>query len=252
MSAELSLAAREVIALWRPAFNWGLAALLALAMAPVAVSHRKFVTARCRDILNGLAGIVAFCFFAALVLVGLGLISAIVVLPIYWITLNHRISSLLQSFGTSLKWVYLGVVGLFLTFIISMAIGSWINRLYWMLRFSIFTRAFSSFMPQGRACSEEDWLQQFKDGNRHHQAYLLSTMSRHNLSLSSDKELLRTIEQCEYHVADEPARGLYWRKRHELEESLKQERVGSVSGTAESIDGDDLGVSRASRESTER
>jgi hypothetical protein len=76
----------------------------------------------------------------------------------------------------------------------------------------------------GRIPATQDaWLAAIREGSPYRQAYLLATLSRDRLGLASPRDLLILIESCEPQVMSEPAQGFYWRRRHELEESLRQE-----------------------------
>jgi len=147
-----------------------------------------------------------------------------------------------NSVTSYLRWIVLGVFGAGVGFLalmvlvwVLMGVREWIGRLYWLLRFSLmelFGRLSFGDLPRSRGV----WLQHFKDGNPYYQAYLLFAVSRHGLELHSDLEYLQLLEECETKVGREPAQGLYWRKRHELEESLKHERTGALSSSMQRAD----------------
>lgn len=108
----------------------------------------------------------------------------------------------------------------------------WSSRLYWRLRFTL-----SQLIDRGGSLprvpsSPEVWLAQFKTANPYLQAFMLSRATRHYFGFASDGDFLDWLETCESHLASDPAQQIYWKLRHEVEESLKHDRSGAVRPAA--------------------
>ncbi len=73
------------------------------------------------------------------------------------------------------------------------------------------------------AWSEDKLHEMLEAANPYRQAALFASISRQDFGLESARDLLGVLERCEPLVKEDPARGAYWRRRHELEEALKQE-----------------------------
>ena len=102
----------------------------------------------------------------------------------------------------------------------------WLTSALAILRF----RWMSIFLGRGsrvpKSIDPSAWRKMFVASSALNQANILNQTSHISVGLSV-RGFLELLESCEIDVKRDPAATIYWRKRHEIEEILKQEKSGS-------------------------
>jgi hypothetical protein len=138
--------------------------------------------------------------------------------------------------GKAIAIALAGVLAGFLVVIVGSFVNpvlrgiSWVPRpTFSVLRFRAMEPIFKLFrLSRAENLDAREWRDKFIVCNEFAQARMLRRASETSLSLGRS-QFLAFLESCELYVKADPASGIYWRMRHELEEILKQEHsVGGV------------------------
>lgn len=162
---------------------------------------------------------ISFVFTTAAVI----LIVAILRLTAQFHGVFKRVGNvLLMLFGIPLY----AIIGITILFLVLVAVTSWAKLIYGLMRYYAW-RLFGMREPELEGLSCAAWLKQFTNADAYTQASMLIRTSAKTLGLSP-REFLKLLQECERNVKSTPAGDVYWPKRHELEESVKQERSGQL------------------------
>jgi hypothetical protein len=135
--------------------------------------------------------------------------------------LLYGISWLLSAPRRGGVFIVCGAVALGLCFWV------WTRYAYWIMRLMVGKYLHRFVFQSPSSFSDENWLKQLQIAHPYVQAYMLLALEHSHL-LGTEEEVRKLLTRAESYILKEPALTPYWRRRHELEEAVKQNRVGTV------------------------
>jgi hypothetical protein len=133
-----------------------------------------------------------------------------------------------EFFVNALVGAILTAAGAFVVYFVFKGVRWWTHSAIGILRFRLLwlmTGRFRLTLPEHM--ESRVWQAQFVVSSAFEQAAMLTQTTERTLDLTV-RGFLTLLEDCEIDVGQDPASTIYWRRRHDLEQILKQQNSGRI------------------------